>query len=423
MFYIVENLTQFQAFKEQSIKEHFIYPIYEDNRMFPTLSQVCAVYVYSYYLNKSFIINIRHPDCTEFVERHTLEWVKSQSVIYTSNGRRLLHWAGSHLASKTFDLQYCFPEMEVIKDPQFDWYYNMYPESTHINNAIPISIHKRIYDQWIERIETAPYIEDLKESIYDSFKDSLYVFTEIEKNGINVDIKTFKTTYKDVNFNLNSKVDTIYSWYNLYNKTSRITNSFNSVNFAALPHDNGIRNAIKASEGGILIEFDFVAYHMYLLADLTGYVPTENINMYLAKQYFNTDTPTPKQYEESKGISYKAIYTESKEYNHIEFIKLSKDYKEKIFSTYSGTVTKGQILSHRLQELETIRNVSILKDVINLIQGSNVKIVMYTYDAFLFDIPKTDKKYIKLLKDIIHSEKYPVRTKYGKNYGELKELK
>lgn len=422
MFYIVENLAQFQAFKEQSIKDHFIYPIYEDNLVHPLLSQVCAVYVYSYYLSKSFIINVRHPDCTEFVERHVLEWIRSQNVIYTANGRRLLHWAGVDLYPKILDIQYIYTEIDKIKDPQMDWYYNMYPTCTHTNNAIPISILKRVYDQWIEHIDSARHTGEFQDELYESFQDKLYVFSVIERYGINVDIHTFKDIYKDVNFKLNSDGSIIYGWYNLYTTTTRPTNTFNTVNFTALPHNNGIRNAIVAREGSILIEFDFVAYHMYLLADLTGYVPTENINMYLAKQYFNTENPTPKQYEESKGISYKAIYTESKEYNHIEFIKMCKDYKEKIYSTYSGEVTKGQILSHRLQEIETLRNVSILKDVIHTIEGSEIKIVMYTYDAILLDIPRSNKHYIQKIKNVIDSDKYPVRIKYGKNYGELKVM-
>jgi hypothetical protein len=56
----------------------------------------------------------------------------------------------------------------------------------------------------------------------------------------------------------------LYSQYNLWTTTGRPSNSFGSVNFAALPPEK--RKGFVA-ENDSLIEFDFDAYHLRLIAD------------------------------------------------------------------------------------------------------------------------------------------------------------
>jgi hypothetical protein len=334
------------------------------------------------------------------------------------NGKKILHWIGPDIIDNLIDIRFYDKSVDEPKDTQVSWYYDyIAKESRSANLIIPITIHKRRYDNLLDKIESfrdIPYNYD--------YNDSLYVFYYLERTGLRVNLPIFKQIHTDVNFAYNTSGNTIYTWYNLYTTTTRPSNTFNTIHFSALPHESGIRNAIVPEDDSILLEFDFRAYHMYILAELVGFEPPENINTYLAKQYFNTDNPTPEQYTLSKGISYKAIYTESKEYNHIEFIRLCKEYKEKLFKTQDGDLTKLRVLAHKLQYLETQRNVKILKRVIEYISTTNSKVLLYTFDSILFNIPRTDKHVISRLKSIIDSPSYPVKMSYGKDYGNMQSV-
>ena len=67
------------------------------------------------------------------------------------------------------------------------------------------------------------------------------------------------------------------------------TNSFNSVNYAAIPHSEKHRKAFKP-QNDFFVEFDFDGYHLRLLCEQIGYPLTnESAHKQLAKLYFNKD--------------------------------------------------------------------------------------------------------------------------------------
>lgn len=57
----------------------------------------------------------------------------------------------------------------------------------------------------------------------------------------------------------------IYSYYNLYNITSRPTNAFNGLNFLAFNKENSSKTAFIPSNDRF-IELDFDGYHPRLIA-------------------------------------------------------------------------------------------------------------------------------------------------------------
>lgn len=422
MFYIIENDQQFEDFTMVSVGEHYIYPIYADDKVHPVLSEVIAVYVHSFYLSKSFIINISHPDCTETDPKLILKWVESLDKVYTINGKLLLHWIGRDMAYnvawKTVDLKFLDHDIDVVVDEQRKWYYDLYKSSKQVNRIIPFSLHKRYCDE-ISKDITKYFGSELNELHY----TTLWVFFVIEQSGFNVDSKKFKELHDEVDLSLNMKDNKVYSWYNLYNTTTRPTNNFNSINFTALSKSTGIRNTIVKENDSILVEFDYKAFHLYLLAESFGMDIQENIHTYLGKQYYETDELTPEQYEESKGKTFQLIYTKSKEYDHIPFIRKCRELKQILFKAQSGTLDEKQVLPHYLQEKETSYNVEILRDMIEhlYVNKLKTKIVSYTYDSVLFNVPQDESEVIDVMYEIM-SERYPVSAKYGKNYGELMPL-
>jgi len=70
-----------------------------------------------------------------------------------------------------------------------------------------------------------------------------------------------------------------------------------------------------------------------------------------------------------------------------------------------------------MQSLETLRNVLILKDVLRYLKDKKTKLVLYTYDALLFDFYKEDEEEtLNKLKEILESGgKYPIKHKYAKD--------
>ena len=70
-----------------------------------------------------------------------------------------------------------------------------------------------------------------------------------------------------------------------------------------------------------------------------------------------------------------------------------------------------------MQSLETSRNILILKEVLRYLQDKKTKVVLYTYDALLFDYNKEDgKKTLEKLQEILETgKKYPVKFKFSKD--------
>ena len=62
----------------------------------------------------------------------------------------------------------------------------------------------------------------------------------------------------------------VYTQYNLKTLTTRPSNTFNGVNYAALNKENGSRQCF-IPRNDLLVELDISAYHPTLLAKLIGY--------------------------------------------------------------------------------------------------------------------------------------------------------
>jgi hypothetical protein len=72
-----------------------------------------------------------------------------------------------------------------------------------------------------------------------------------------------------------------------------------------------------------------------------------------------------------------------------------------------------------VQSNETSTNVELLGLVFNLLEGKKTKLVLYTYDAFLFDYSEEDKDLIQQIVDVLE---YPVTIKQGQSYHGLEKL-
>jgi DNA polymerase I-like protein with 3'-5' exonuclease and polymerase domains len=119
--------------------------------------------------------------------------------------------------------------------------------------------------------------------------------------------------------------------------TGRPSNTFNKVNYAALNKADGSRNKyISRFDNGMILELDYDAYHLRIIADMVDYVlPETSIHEYLGKQYFGKEKLSPQEYSESKEISFRILYGGiPKEFLSIPFFNKVNDFIFKFWNIY-----------------------------------------------------------------------------------------
>jgi len=240
-----------------------------------------------------------------------------------------------------------------------------------------------------------------------------------------------------------------YTSYNIHTTTGRPSNKWNGINYAGLNKSDGTRDKYISSfhNRGLLIEYDYEAYHLQLIADLTGYKFPDDISphKYMASQYFNIDIPNDEQIKEAKQMSFQLMYGKDTGHNssEIEFINKVKGYERMLwdeFNVHEGVrsvvfdtdlfqgvkyckIERNKLLNYFIQYFETERNMIIISALLKLLKGYKTKLVLYTYDSFLFDYNLDDgKELLDNIGLIINQGNYSYTTKYGINYGSLKKI-
>ena len=223
--------------------------------------------------------------------------------------------------------------------------------------------------------------------------------------------------------------DKVYTQYNYRTTTTRPSNRFGGVNFAALNKDNGCRKSfIPRNE--TFIEIDISAYHPTLAASLINYTfSNRDIHESFSKMY-GVD------YQKAKELTFKQLYGGVfKEYKNLEFFAKIQRYIDQLWYFFRkngyiecpiskhkfeydklDNMNPQKLFNYLLQNLETATNVCILWDIIKLLKGKQTKLVLYTYDAFLFDVHKKEKETISLIKNVFKKYKLNIKIKHGSDY-------
>ena len=228
-------------------------------------------------------------------------------------------------------------------------------------------------------------------------------------------------------FNLNRS--RIYTQYNLYTTTSRPSNTFNSINFAALNKDDGERMCFKP-ENDKFIELDFQGYHPRLIGEMIGFEFLNTRSTYETLSTVLDVTP-----QEAKELTFKQLYGGVwAEYKNKPFFKQVDMFIDSMWDTYQygkhlatdnkifmfdADMTRSKLFNYIIQSKETSTNVGLLEKVLDYLKGKKTKIVLYTYDAFLFDYSKEDGD---ILQDIVKLLEYPVTIKQGNTYHGLTKI-
>lgn len=225
-----------------------------------------------------------------------------------------------------------------------------------------------------------------------------------------------------------------YTQYNMFTTTSRPSNTFGGINYAALPKDGDTRKRfISRFEGGKLYQLDFDGYHIRLIAKLIGVdIPLDiKAHKWLADQY-GADL------KDAKAITFRQLYGGVQdEYKHIPFFSKTSEYIESLWNEFlrnrltftpimsrkieiNDSLNKNKLFNYILQAVETERNILILDKLSNMRQDRKSLPILYTYDSILFDVDPSDGgEYILEIKKVMESDGFPTDVEIGDNYKEM----
>lgn len=445
MYYIIENSNQLEKFFSYDLSSVYLEIITNNDNYHYVLSEPSLIYIRPIYAKKGYILSIDHTESFSLDFNEVLEFLESKvGTIYTTDVKKLLYFLRFKKEYNCIKTLHFLKTGETLKEEKYDtvahnFYYSNYRNIKNINNIIPISKHYEKYENIYSSFKIdSDMVKEKYYKFYSFFAN--FIFCQIEKNGLTVQREEFikLTNPKNPDFSLLG--DKVHTYYNLFTLAGRPSNSFNNINFSSFPKNGEIRNNILSSND-LLVEYDYSSYHIKILANIIGYdFPESDVHSFLGKCYFEKEELTNQEYEESKQLTFKLLYTDSinEAVKNIPFFSQIKDFRDQLWDKYQkegyikthitgrpikNITNKNQLLPYMMQFYETERNILIIKELLDYLKGKKTKLVLYTYDSFLFDYSKKDGMIVlENIEKILSQEGYPVSIKYGKNYSNMSNI-
>lgn len=316
--------------------------------------------------------------------------------------------------------------------------HNMFDGAANMNKIVPLMVWSSIIKKYNKKLVDV-LVQDNTTLYSNAFAFTTRlrtVLSKIELSGLYVNKELLLSYFEDkVQRYFPSNV--VYSQYNPYTTTGRPSNRFGNINFSALNKHDGSRDCfISRYDNGSLIQFDFEAYHLRLIADeLQTTLPVGSIHTEMAKLYFGTEDITDELYARSKQITFEIIYGMRNETYGFELFEkihaMRQLYKNQSSIRLPSGVTvqvdspnPSKLYNYYVQSLETVKTLPKLEKVLDCIKNLNCHLTLYTYDSILLDMERYDQTLIDTIREILEDgNKYPVRVYAGTTYGNIKEVK
>lgn len=419
MFWLLENTSQLKQFYNKGYDEVFAEVIPYHDLIHPKLNKVSLVYIRPVKGRKGFIICVDHSETMSIDKSHILALLKTYKTVYTTNQKNFLYY---FTINNLVDISFNAPEFHEINTNAHTFFYANHPNKLDINRIIPVVKHYEKYENIYKQYKEYCYEQN---KFYSKISKAFYA---IENNGLNINRKHFDKYFELPNDSFSVNNLRIYTSYNLHTTTGRPSNTFNSINFAALSKDNGSRKSF-IPRNDYFLEIDISAYHPTLAAQLISY-PThpEQIYAEFAKV-------AGVEIKEAKELMFRQLYGGIMDkYKFWDYFEQVQEYIDKLWNQYqtvgyincpiSGhifhkskleNVNSNKLFNYVLQNLETANNVNIIWDILKILKGKNTKLVLYTYDAFLFDID-TEENLNEEIEHVFKKYKLSIKNKIGYNY-------
>ena len=411
---IVNSKEKWDTLQKVVNQNHFIYlQILSDVNKHPKENRVSCFYIRT--ILREYIVPVNHNEkfgTIEHIKVNKDQFVADlkshkHNTMITSNELVDLNWNHYMKTNEPYDF-------DKHLTPAHLWYYRTHYDKDNVNDVIPLVKHGEYFKSVSD--DLVPYLNDEHDQTI------LEVLSEIENNGVQT-------------------IDNmVYSEYNPYTSTGRPSNRFGGLNFAALNKSDGSRKQfISRYNNGVLVEMDFDAYHLRLIGEIIGYeFPETSVHEHMAKLY---GLP----YEEAKALSFRYLYggisddvSDNPFFSKVnDYIKLlwndyktnnfvqSYIYNRKIYRKNLHDMNPNKLFNYMIQLMETEKNIDILDKLTFSIQDDMSKLILYNYDAFLFDFNYKEDglDYLRKIKNILEDDgKYPTRVYMGDNYHEMEEV-
>ena len=420
-------------------KKTLIVPVLADSQLHASINNVSCVYVYTED-DVERIVPIRHTEqITGFAE--DLQRFLDLRGIFVHDKKTWLQIGGN---GDVWDIKtlwwYTYGEAydeSYYPTPAHTFYWRRHTALRNINTIIPLQQHLAM----CQKIRHYAWPMCMNAELSDSYQhfDSTYpeVFAAIESAGLRV-TETFRMPDLVTD-------GFVYSSYNYHTTTGRPSNAARGFNYAAMNKEDGTRAAFCSRfDAGALVEMDFDAYHVRLIARLIGYpLPSGSVHEYFGRFYFDTEQLTAEQYEQSKQITFRLLYGGiDAEFLSIPFFKQVNDLvytlwrqwkakgyietpvlKRPITSDSVKNMTANKLFNYFLQATETEVSVQKLRQCLATLHGHETRIILYTYDSVLFDVPVTEAKDIlPRIKDVLQQGNFPVKVSVGNIYSKMNTI-
>ena len=412
-------MIEFVSSGNITMSKMYIHPIWADIHLHPIENKLSLLYIYDIEEERELVVNVGN------VEYHTSELsnITIQSdEIYVFGKKSLLNLVQlpNTLDASLIKYLQVNESLSENQTPAHSFFHRKFHNLKWVNNLIPITKH----------IESIRYTRDEFLQYYDL------------GGGISEGVKKFD------NFYIESlhKVETSGIWaesgmewtqYHPFTLTSRPSNNFGGINYAALNKDDGSRDRfVSRFEGGKLVQFDYDAYHPRIIGKMVGEpIPTDiSGHQALADMYGVS-------YSESKGITFRQLYGGvQSEYLHIPLFKKVSHKIDKMWMEFSRNgfiqtpmgrklsksnlrdMNSNKLFNYLLQATETELNMLILSKVVKYLEDKESKMVLYTYDSYLLDIHPDEISVINDLKILIEGNGFPTKVEIGMCYSDMSPI-
>lgn len=392
-------------------------PFFSNNNFHSSDVEVNGIYLY-FIDGSRKLINFTHPD--SIASEYNLSDIKLHPNSLVLNKKTMLYHTfdvGIDLNSYLHYYIHDHVNVQEFYTNVMENFYSRYYASKKLTKIIPLSKLIEFAENVI--LYVLPYYkpDKISKQCIDYCEDFTHEFKFIELNEIPVGDEMKKQNYM---------------WYTA---TSRPSNSWNNFNFSALNKNDGTRNKIHSRfEGGKIVQFDYDAFHIKLLAKILDYKFTKHPYEEI-KEELGLDI----SYDEVKSRVFQNIYgTITDQFIQHPFFQrvqamIDELYKEYVEKGYTESYfyhkrfrdiedpTPNKVFNYFLQSLETEYNVRKLKTILPLLQDKRTVLCMYLYDAFVFDVPSDEIEFIPQLKRAFETDGMTTKCSIGENFGSLQD--
>jgi len=424
MFWLIETEKDLEYLQHRPIKEAFVEIIPYHDHIHPVLNDVSLVYIRPFNDTKGYMLCIDHSETTSLNKTVIGGILQNIERVWVQDKKQALYYFPLKCLC---DLSQLIPP--YIQEPPkvYNHFYSKYPNYKETNKLIPVTKHYERCEHIYKHVRSV--LPKELPSWFDFYNNKVVLaFFGIEKNGLKINKYEFDKHYELNQEFYSIQDDRIYTSYNLATTTRRPSNSFNGVNFAAINKDNGARRSYISSHG--YVEFDISAYHPTIVGRLLAYdFGDVDVHQAFADLYQTS-------YQEAKEITFKQLYGGVfKEYEHLEFFQQVKEFVATNWETFNNTgqvivpisgycfekdklenMNPQKLFNYMLQNIETAINTKILMDIHKLLRGRKTKIVLYTYDSFLFELGEDEEDIEIEINEIFKKYKLTTKTKKGYDY-------